>query len=62
MNTAWAAYGIFEDQEKGTISPGKTGDFAVPFQDPDSLRGPDLFDIDIDIEATILGGEVALGA
>ncbi len=60
MNTEWAAYGIFEDHEKGTIAPGKVGDFAVLSQDPERLRGPDLFDIGVD--ATILGGQVVFGA
>lgn len=59
MNTEWAAYGIFEDHEKGTISPGKLGDFAVLSQDPRSLHGPDLFDIGVD--ATILGGQIVFG-
>ena len=59
MNTEWAAYGIFEDHETGTISPGKFGDFAVLSQDPRSLSGPDLFEIEVD--ATILGGEVVFG-
>ena len=56
MNTAWAAYSVFEDHEKGTISPGKLGDFAVLSQDPGTLDGPELLDMSVD--ATILGGEV----
>lgn len=54
MNTEWAAYGIFEDHDKGTITPGKLGDFAVLSHDPRTMSGPDLFNIGV--EATILGG------
>tara|TARA_Y100000588_G_scaffold386328_1_gene481659 strand:- start:4072 stop:5679 length:1608 start_codon:yes stop_codon:yes gene_type:complete len=56
MNTASAAYSIFEDHEKGTITPGKLGDLAVLTNDPKALRGPDLLDMGVD--ATILGGEI----
>ena len=56
MNTASAAYSIFEDHEKGTITPGKLGDLAVLTNDPKTLRGPDLLDMGVD--ATILGGEI----
>jgi len=56
MNTEWAAYGIFEDHEKGTIAPGKLADFAVLSEDPRTLSGAELFDVSVD--ATILGGEV----
>lgn len=60
MNTAWAAYSIFEDHEKGTITPGKLGDLAVLSENPAMLRGRDLFDMGVD--ATILGGEIVFGA
>jgi len=60
MNTAWAAYSIFEDHEKGTITPGKLGDLAVLSQDPGTLRGRDLFEMGVD--ATILGGEIVFAA
>jgi hypothetical protein len=56
MNTEWAAYSILEDHEKGTITPGKLADFAVLSEDPETLGGPDLFDMGVD--ATILGGQV----
>ncbi len=60
MNTAWAAYSIFEDHEKGTIMSGKLGDLAVLSQDPGTLSGRDLFDMGVD--ATILGGEIVFQA
>jgi len=56
MNTDWAARSIFEGHEKGTITPGKLGDFAVLSKDPRTLNGAALFDMGVD--ATILGGEV----
>ncbi|HJO03535.1 MAG TPA: amidohydrolase family protein [Acidobacteriota bacterium] len=56
MNTEWAAYSIFEDHEKGTITPGKLADFAILSEDPETLSDPDLFDMGVD--ATILGGQV----
>jgi predicted amidohydrolase YtcJ len=59
MNTEWAAYGTFEDHEKGTITPGKLGDFAVLSADPRDMGGPELFDVGVD--ATILGGRVVFG-
>ena len=55
-----AARGIFEDHEKGTITPGKFGDFAVLSKDPSTLEGAALFDMGVD--ATILGGEVVFEA
>ena len=60
MNTAWAAYSVFEDHEKGTIAPGKLGDFAVLSQDPGTLAGSGLLQMGVD--ATILGGEVVFEA
>ena len=60
MNTAWAAYSIFEDHEKGMITPGKLGDLAVLSQDPGTLRGRDLLEMGVD--ATILGGEIVFEA
>jgi predicted amidohydrolase YtcJ len=52
--TLWAARSIFEEQDKGSISTGKVGDFAVLSADPRERRGAELFDIGVD--ATILGG------
>ena len=60
MNTASAAFSIFEEHEKGTITPGKLGDLAVLSQNPQTLHGPDLFEMGVD--ATILGGEIVFRA
>jgi hypothetical protein len=57
MHTLWAAAGGFEDRDKGSIAVGKLGDFAVLSQDPRGRPGKEVFGIDVD--ATILGGNVA---
>ncbi len=54
MFTIWAARSQFDDLSKGSIAPGKLGDFAVLDRDLSKTRGGDLFDVKID--ATILGG------
>jgi predicted amidohydrolase YtcJ len=54
--TAWPAYGAFEEQDKGSIAPGKLGDFAVLSGDPTAVEPEALFDLRV--EATIIGGEV----
>jgi predicted amidohydrolase YtcJ len=56
MWTIWAASAQFEEAEKGSISVGKLGDFAVLNKDPRKLKGGALFDLMVD--ATILGGRV----
>ena len=56
MWTIWAASAQFEEAEKGSISVGKLGDFAVLNKDPRQLKGGALFDLMVD--ATILGGRV----
>jgi predicted amidohydrolase YtcJ len=54
--TLWAARALREDAVKGSIAPGKFGDFAVLSADPRRLRGRALFDVGA--HATILGGRV----
>jgi predicted amidohydrolase YtcJ len=57
--TIWPAYGGFEEHAKGSITPGKLGDFAVLSADPRAVAADDpdaLFNVRV--EATILGGEV----
>ncbi|WP_395672594.1 amidohydrolase [Phenylobacterium sp.] len=54
--TLWAARALREDAVKGSIAPGKFGDFAVLSADPRRLRGRGLFDVRA--HATILGGRV----
>ena len=56
LYTLWAARGGLEEADKGSIAVGKLGDFAVLSDDPRSLAGEDLFGVQV--EATILGGEV----
>ena len=56
LYTLWAARGGLEEADKGSIAVGKLGDFAVLSDDPRSLAGEDLFGLQV--EATILGGEV----
>ncbi|WP_395673064.1 amidohydrolase [Phenylobacterium sp.] len=56
MYTLWAARSQFEDRAKGSITPGKLGDFAVLDRDLSGVRPGDMFDVRVD--ATILGGRV----
>jgi predicted amidohydrolase YtcJ len=56
MWTSWAASSQFEENDKGSITPGRLGDFAVLSGDLTQYRGGALFDLRVD--ATILGGRV----
>jgi predicted amidohydrolase YtcJ len=56
MFSIWAATGAFEEDEKGSIAPGKLGDLAVLSHDPLAVPADAL--ADIRVEATILGGRV----
>jgi predicted amidohydrolase YtcJ len=59
MFTLGNAFGGFEEREKGSITPGKLGDFAVLSADPHAIEANDpdaLFDLGVD--ATIVGGRV----
>jgi predicted amidohydrolase YtcJ len=56
MYTIWAAKGAFEEREKGSISAGKLGDFAVLPADPREVPPEALLEMRVD--ATICGGEV----
>jgi predicted amidohydrolase YtcJ len=56
MFTIWAARGSLEEQDKGSITPGKLGDFAVLSADPRGRPAEELFDLRVD--ATILGGDL----
>ena len=56
MFTVWPAYGTFEERDKGSLAPGKLGDFAVLSADPRAVEPDALFDLRV--EATILGGEI----
>ena len=54
--TIWAAYGAFEEDRKGSITPGKLADLTVLSQDIMSIA-PDRI-LDTQVEMTILGGEI----
>ena len=56
MHTLWAAYAGFEERDKGSITAGKLGDFAVLSADPRGRPGKEVFGIEVD--ATILGGKI----
>jgi predicted amidohydrolase YtcJ len=56
---AWPAYGTFEDQSKGSITPGKLGDFVVLSDDPFQVEPDALFGLNV--EATVTGGRVVYG-
>jgi predicted amidohydrolase YtcJ len=56
MWTIWAAQSTHQDHDRGSITPGKLGDFALLSADPRGLAGPQLFELKVD--ATVLGGKV----
>lgn len=56
MFTIWPAAGSFEENDKGSITVGKFGDFAVLASDPREVEVEELFDLPVDM--TILGGTV----
>lgn len=56
MWTLWAARAQFEEADKGSIEPGKLGDFAVLNVDLDKTFGGAHFDTQIN--ATVLGGKL----
>ena len=45
-----------EERDKGSIAVGKLGEFVVLSRDPRALPAPELFEVEVD--ATVLGGEV----
>ena len=55
--TVNGAYASFEEDVKGSISPGKFGDFVILGEDPHSAD-PDKL-IDIEIVRTVVGGRTA---
>lgn len=56
MFTIWPARWAYEGHLKGSITPGKLADFAVLSANPLTIPPADLFQLQV--EATILGGEV----
>jgi predicted amidohydrolase YtcJ len=57
MFTLGGAYGAFEENDKGTLEPGKLADFVVLSEDPFLVRSDSLKDIQVLM--TVVGGEVA---
>lgn len=51
-----AAYLGFEEEEKGTLTPGKLGDITVFSDDPRAVEPSSL--TDLEVEYTVVGGEV----
>ena len=58
--TLWPAQANFEGHLKGSIEPGKLGDFTVLSQDPFNRAPAEVYDIGT--TATIVGGEVVYQA
>ncbi|GLW99341.1 amidohydrolase family protein [Microtetraspora sp. NBRC 16547] len=54
MFTSWAARGVSEENEKGTIAPGRLADLVVLDADPFSVRPEEVASITVD--RTIVGG------
>ncbi len=52
-----AAYGAFEEQDKGSIEVGKLADFVILSGDPLTTPGDDLGSLRV--EKTIVGGQIA---
>ncbi len=55
--TLGGAYAAFEENDKGSIEPGKLGDLVVLDRDPTAIPGEALKDLRV--EMTVVGGRVA---
>ena len=53
--TIWAAFANFEDQEKGSIEPGKKADFVI--LEKDIMKAPEEELRDVEVYATFLSGQ-----
>jgi len=60
MYTSAAAYASFDENRKGTLTPGKLADMVVLAKDPRQVE-PDTLG-SVRIVATLVGGEVAYEA
>lgn len=60
MYTRNAAYAAFDEHVKGSVTPGKYGDFAVLGQDPRAVAGDEIGQIPV--VATIRGGHIVYEA
>ena len=56
MFTIWPAFASFEENEKGSIEPGKLADFTVLSQDIMKIPEPEI--LKTRAEMTIIGGEI----
>jgi hypothetical protein len=56
MHTSSAARCAFEEGVKGSVTPGKLADLVVLSEDPTAVDPARIKDIDV--EMTIVGGEV----
>jgi len=56
MFTIWPAYAVFEENDKGSIEPGKLADFTVLSRDIMKIPEPEI--LKTRCEMTIIGGEV----
>jgi hypothetical protein len=54
--TADAAWAVFEEKEKGTLSPGKLADFVILSEDPFSISADELSEVKVVV--TVVGGRV----
>ncbi|HET9857566.1 MAG TPA: amidohydrolase [Chthoniobacterales bacterium] len=59
MFTIWPAFAAFEENDKGSIEPGKLADFTVLSQDIMKISEPEI--LKTRAEMTIIGGEIAFG-
>lgn len=58
--TIWAAYSVFEEDERGSLEPGKQADFVVLEKDLMTAPEEDLFGVQV--KSTWIGGEKVYGA
>jgi predicted amidohydrolase YtcJ len=56
MFTLWPAYAAFEEDDKGSIEPGKLADFTVLSQDIMKIPEPEI--LKTRSEMTVVGGEI----
>jgi predicted amidohydrolase YtcJ len=60
MFTMWPAYAAFEENDKGSIEPGKLADFTVLSADIMKITPPEI--LKTRCEMTIIGGEIVFDA
>jgi predicted amidohydrolase YtcJ len=56
MFTIWPAYAAFEENDKGSIEPGKLADFTVLSQDIMTIPEPQI--LNTRAQMTVIGGEI----